>query len=404
MTTPKVEIGFKGPARATAFQLDSPEYGLLDTGVLGIGEELVDLSARLVSLSIQRGRTDDTQPSQTGTASIVLRNRDGVLDPLNTASALYPGVEPRRTVNIYADSVQVFSGFVDDIDLAYSPGGGADVIVRASDGLSRIATASFGTAGQVVSAEDSGARIASLLSAVPELWTGTTDLDTGDSTLAAGTATGNPLDYFRQVAQSEAGFLFVDRSGSLAFRNRNNPAQNPGSLTVSDAGGTACTPYTAIGRVAGIEDLYTRIVAEYAGTEYVAEDPDAIEDYGIRELDLGILLLDSAASVQERLDYEISRRAVAFTRVREVTVDQSATSGGCSLTLQHDLGEAIRVVFSPPGVAQQTQDGVIVRILHNWTLGASWRTTFGLIARDSIPFLILDDVTYGQLDVGALAF
>lgn len=100
MTVAKVEIGFEGPARATAFQLDDPVYGLLDSGVLGVGEALVDLSDRLVSLQVLRGRTDDTEPSQTGRAAVVLRNRDGVLDPLNTASSLYPGVEPRRTINI----------------------------------------------------------------------------------------------------------------------------------------------------------------------------------------------------------------------------------------------------------------------------------------------------------------
>jgi len=50
VTVPKVEVGFVGPARRTAFQLDDATYGLLDSGVLGIGVELVDLTDRLMSL------------------------------------------------------------------------------------------------------------------------------------------------------------------------------------------------------------------------------------------------------------------------------------------------------------------------------------------------------------------
>lgn len=403
MTVPKLEIGFEGPARRTAFQLDDPTYGLLDSGVLGIGETLVDLTPRLLSISVRRGRADDTDPTQTGTASVVLRNRDGVLDPLNTSSSLYPGVEPRRTINIYADDIQVFAGFVDDIDLQYEPNGDANVLVTASDGFSRLALASFGTAGIAVSEEDSGSRISSLLAAQPDLWSGSTSIDTGDSTLVAGTATGNVLNYFREIEQSEGGFLFVAADGALSFRNRNNPAENPDDLILSDAGGSACTPFSKIERVAGVDDLYNVISAEVGGTSYEVTDQDSVDDYGVRSLDLGSLLL-SAPDANDRLDYELSRRSNPSTRISKIEVNQSSTTSGCTKTLDHDLGEAIRVIFSPPGVAQQTQEGVIISVEHAFTVGSAWRTQFGLISRGASPFFILDDVDYGELGVGVLAF
>lgn len=404
MTVPKVEIGFVGPARRTAFQLDDPTYGLLGTGVLGIGVAFVDLSSRLVSLTIERGRSLKTEPVSSGRASITLNNRDGELDPLNTASTLYPGVEPRRPVNIYADGVQVYAGFVDDIDLGYSPGGDAIVTVTCSDGLSRLSLADFPSAGLAVSEEDSGARVSSVLASDPSLWTGSTSIDTGDSTLAAGTATGNVLSYLQQVEQSEAGFFFIDRTGQLAFRNRNNPSENPGGLILSDAGGTACTPFSAIERQAGIDDLYNTVVAVYAGTEYSVEDEDSVEDYGLRTLDLGDSLLASVEAVEDRLDYELARRANTLTTVRRIVVDQSATSSGCSLTLQHDLGDSVQVIFSPPGVAQQSQTSAIVGVGHQWTVGTTWRTAFRLSPLDDAVFLVLDDTLYGLLDSGALAF
>lgn len=404
MTTPKVEIGFKGPARATAFQLDDPVYGLLDSGVLGIGVELVDLSSRLVSLSVSRGKSQSVEPFQSGRATVVLRNTDGVLDPLNTASELYPGVEPRRPVNIYADDQQVYAGFVDDIDLSYSIGGDAVVTVTCSDGLSRISLADFDSAGEVFVEQDSGARIGAVLAAAPDLWSGDTDLDTGDSLVAAGTATGNILEYLQQVERSEAGFLYVSRDGKLTFRNRNNPAENPGALTVSDAGGTACTPYSSISRQAGSENLYNRVSAVHVGSTVIATDEDSVDDYGIRVLELGELLLTSVDATTDRVDYELTRRATAFTSVSQVTVDQSATQSGCSLTLAHDLAEAVTVIFTPPGVTQQVQSYAIIAVDHQWTVGTSWRTTFGLTRRDDALFLILNDVDYGLLDEAALAF
>lgn len=404
MTVPKVEIGFSGPARRTSFQLDNPTWGRLDSGVLGIGVTIVDLTSRLLSLQISRGRQDKTEPVRSGRAQVVLLNRDGELDPLNTVSSLYPGVEPRRPINIYADGVQVYAGFVDDIDLGYSPGGDAIVRVSASDGLSRFALAEFPDSGLAVPLEDSGSRIATVLASNTALWTGGTSIDPGDSDLAAGTATGNILSYLQKVEQSEAGFLFVDRTGDLAFRNRNNPAENPGGLILSDAGGTACTPFIEIERQAGIDDLYNRATATFGTVQYAAQDDDSIADYGLRTLDFGEILLDSVTSVEERLEYEVVRRSTVLTTVRSVTVDQSSTSGGCSLTLQHDLGDSVRVIFTPPGVAQQSQESAIAGVAHSFTRGATWRTTFRLSPLDDASFLVLDDVDFGQLDVGALAF
>ncbi|HEY7824029.1 MAG TPA: hypothetical protein VIG24_14405, partial [Acidimicrobiia bacterium] len=133
MTAVRVEYG-----KAVLFELDSAEFGVLGTNFLGVGEVPVDVSDRVVSLSVARGRRDALEPTRAGRASVTLRNRDGELDPLNTASSLYPGVEPARSLNIWADDVQVFAGIVDDIDLAFDPSGDAVVQVQASDRLSNL--------------------------------------------------------------------------------------------------------------------------------------------------------------------------------------------------------------------------------------------------------------------------
>jgi len=69
VTTIKVEYG-----KAVLFRLDSPEFGVLDTNFLGVGEELVDISDRVVSLSVTRGRSDVLEPVRSGQCSLTLRN------------------------------------------------------------------------------------------------------------------------------------------------------------------------------------------------------------------------------------------------------------------------------------------------------------------------------------------
>ena len=134
MTTVRVDIGFSGAGVAETLVLDSATRGLLGEFRLGPFDTLVDLSDRVRSLTVNRGRSDLTEPVLAGRAQVVLDNRDGLLDPTNTASILYPGVQPRRTVNLYADGEQVFSGFVETIGLDYTLDGDATVTVSAQDG------------------------------------------------------------------------------------------------------------------------------------------------------------------------------------------------------------------------------------------------------------------------------
>ena len=100
--TPTVEIGFIGPAFDNAFTLDDPVKGKLDSTdfVLSGTEILADLTSRCVSFTTRRGRNDWTQPFSPGIATLLFRNTDGALDPLNTSSVYYPGITVGRTVTM----------------------------------------------------------------------------------------------------------------------------------------------------------------------------------------------------------------------------------------------------------------------------------------------------------------
>ena len=391
MTTVKVEYG-----RAVLFTLDSAEFGVLDTNRLGVGEVLEDVSNRVVSLSVSRGRQDALEPVRSGQASVTLRNFDGALDPLNTASPLYPGVEPARSLNIYADDIQVFAGIVEDIALGFTPGGDAEVQVTASDGLSVLALAEFPAAGLVVGEEDSGQRITDVLDSDARFWTDGRDIATGDSTLAAGTATGTVIQYLNTVAQSEGGSLFVGRDGDLVFRNRLF-AVTETPVTLSDDG--TDVDYESLVRQTSGESLRTVAFGERNGTRLERESTLGLLRFGFRALDLGTLLLLDDDAVNSRLDFELTLRAQPKPTVREVRVSQLRATNTDVLGLE--LGDPVIVEFTPPSVAQLTEPGVALNLRHDFTVGSGWRTTIGMQPATLTGFMILDT---GRLDVDALAF
>ena len=391
MTTVKVEYG-----KAVLFELDSAEFGVLDQNLLGVGESLVDVSDRVVSLSVQRGRQDALEPTRAGQASVTLRNLDGELDPLNTASSLYPGVEPARSLNIYADAVQVFAGVVDDIDLSFDPSGDAVVQVQASDRLSNLALAEFPPAGLAVGEEDSGTRVSDVLASNSDFWSQGTAIATGDSTLAAGTATGNVVQYLNTVARSEGGVLFVGRDGDLVFRNRLF-AVTATPVTLSDDGGDV--PYETLVRQTSGESLRTVAFGTRDGTRLERESTLGLLRFGFRALDLGDLLLLDDADVNARLDFELALRSRPNPTVRSVRVSQLRQTNTDVLGLE--LGDPIIVEFTPPGVSAIEESGIVLNLRHDFTVGAGWRTTVGMRPAELDGFLILGE---GRLGFDALAF
>jgi len=392
MTVVRVEYG-----KAVLFELDSAEFGVLDQNLLGVGEVPVDVSDRVVSLSVSRGRQDALEPIRAGKASVTLRNLDGELDPLNTASALYPGVEPARSLNIWADDIQVFAGIVDDIDLTFDTSGDASVEVQASDAFSRLALAEFPPAGLAVTEEDSGSRVDDIIASNSDFWTDGTDIATGDSTLAAGTATGNVVQYLNTVARSEGGVLFVGRDGDLVFRNRLF-AVTATPVVLSDDGGDVA--YEGLVRQTSGESLRTVAFGERNGSRRERESTLGLLRFGFRALDLGELLLLTDGDVDERLDFELALRSQPNPTVRSVRVSQERQSNTSVVGLE--LGDPIEVEFTPPGVSEITESGIVLNLRHDFTVGAGWRTTVGMKPAELDGFFILGTSTLSGGDV--LAF
>jgi hypothetical protein len=223
MITPKVEIGFDlGANTPTGFKLDDPTRGVLDntTYILG-GELFYDISSRVQSVSVRRGKSEALDRIDAGISSVVLDNNDRLFDPLYEAGLYYGQLVPRRQVRISANDNPVFYGYVEDFDLAYLPGNRATAQIDIADAFGALANAGIDELDPP--SELSGARVERVLD-LPEVnWPQELrDIEEGRSILLDSTVSGiSALEYLQRVSTSEFGNLFISKDGFLSFRVRN---------------------------------------------------------------------------------------------------------------------------------------------------------------------------------------
>jgi hypothetical protein len=368
----------------------------------------VDLTARTRSFTISRGRTDYTQPFRAGIANLVMSNLDGELDPDNAGGTYFGEILVGRLIKITSNSSsmlyarQVYEGVISDYELSYEIAGDAIVTITCVDRLADLAQQEIPDA-TAVSAESTGDRVDFILN-LPEVdYQGTTNISTGQSTCAAGTASGNALAYLEQIVTTEQGALYVTRTGVLRFLDRYE-LLNAATLTFSDDGSD--TNYESIERLVTQLELYNSLAANRAGQIDVVRDNATNQSiYGVRFLDLGEVLFDTDAEVTDMLDFALVRFTSTSPRIAEVTtLLDSKSQIAVSQLVQLDLADSVTVEFTPPGVSQIVVPCSIESIAHAYTVGQGWRLSFGFTPRDTSSYFVLDDAVLGKLDENALAF
>ena len=231
-----VELGLDlGDRDPFAFVLDNAERGVLDGEEYTLGgERYFDITDRLVTAQVRRGKTQALDRIDAGVLAVTVDNSDRVFDPLYEAGPYFGQLIPRRSVRVSSNDLPVFVGFVDDFDIQYEPGVQSVVRIDASDALSVLTNA--GLEEFTPDSELSGARINTVLDR-PEIdWPAELrDIDPGNSTMldtdvSEGTSA---LTYMQLVANSEFGTLFLAKDGKITFRERNSVPNTP-DLVFSD--------------------------------------------------------------------------------------------------------------------------------------------------------------------------
>ena len=385
----------------TGFTLDDPVLGLLDTGILDGSIDYEEIPQGVISVSTSRGRNRDLERTKSGQVSVALQNQDRFFDPLNTSSPFNAYVVPRRPVRVFAEGTPVFTGFIDDWDFTYSPGGNSKASFNGSDGFSIFARNV--NENDAAPEELTGARLNRVLDQLTVNWpSAERDIEDGNSTLSAGVVADNALSYITETVEaSEQGLVFMSKDGKVAFRERLTvPVISP--VTFSDNG--SGVPYEDVRISYGTDLMVNQAIVTFPGGTAISQDLTSQVTYGITErtLDTELSTLSQAEGIA---DFLIERFAEPEYRVESVTVNLRALSDAqVDDVLGLELGDQARLVFTPNSVGSAISvANRVIGISHDVGVDEH-RMTFNF---EQLPFtfFILDDGTFGILDgEGILGF
>lgn len=405
---PLVEVGFDLTETGTGpfFRLDDEEQGKLDNTEFALGGTLFfDVTDKVKSISIQRGKNRELSQFDPGLANVVFNNNDRTFDPEFEASPFFGQIIPKRQIRISSGGELQFSGVIDDWNLFYEPNGDSTVAAACSDATSFFAVQALGE--RVNDVQQSGERINTILS-LPEVnWPESLrDIDTGIMELGADTVTDNitALEYLRLVEASEPGSFFIAKNGSVTFRDRIRPATSDGLVLSDTAGGI---PYASIAVEYGSENLHNEIVVSsvITSTQAIAISPDSINEYGILTLTRLGLLINNDNDVIELAKFlanKFEEPEYRFDRV-EIILDQRTPEQQAEV-LALELNDVVEISFTPNGIAPAIVKFAEIIKIDQSIDSVNHILTLGFATLD-FALLVLDDAQFGKLDAGnALAF
>lgn len=385
------------------FILDDPVAGVLDNTVYTLGGVVFkDITDRVISLNIDRGKNRDLDRFNSGSLTVALNNDDRAFDPNYAPSPFAGAIVPRREVRVTVDGVRTITTTIDDWNYSYSPDGDSRAQIEATDDFTLLARQVL-TAG-TATPQLSGERVSAVLDMETVGWpAGKRDIDAGVSVLGADVFEGNALSYLQKVSDSEQGLLFIAKNGELVFRDRLDATPTSTAVVAFADDGTGI-PFTLTAVNYGSELLYNEaIVTSNAGTA-IADNTRSQTAYGVTSVELDTLVstqaqLDNLANflVQKYGDPEYR-----FETIR-INLDTVGTANKATC-LAMEIGDIISIKFTPNNLGSPIEQfGQIIRLAHD--VESSRHDMFISVASLDWTFLVLDDLVFGKLDSNnALAF
>jgi hypothetical protein len=354
-----VELGL-----SKAFTLDDPVAGVIGSDEFTIGGvQFVDVTDRVRSIRLQRGKNRDLDRFDAGDLSVEFNNTDRAFDPLYDLSPFAGNIVPRRDVRVLADGTAQYVGKVTDWNLGYDPSGQSLAQLTAADAFTFLAQQILtpGTA----TPQTTGQRINTVLNMPSVDWPlELRVIDTGASNLGADEFEGNALQYLQKVELSEGGLLFIDRAGNLAFQDRLATPTTGDVLVFADDG--TGIPFAPALVEYGSEELFNQVIVESPTGTAVADGLLSQTRYGILERTVSTLLADSG-QLEDYATFLVSRYQEPDYRFARIAVDMSnLTSQQKADMFALDMGSVIQVKFTPNGLGDPIERfGLVIAIEHD---------------------------------------
>jgi hypothetical protein len=406
MTMPieKIEVGFDLTSGTGPFlKLDDPISGVLDDPDWTLGGTIfLDVTDRVKSFSVSRGRSSLFSSFPAGSVSVVFNNHDRAFDPLYTASPFNGNIIPKREIRVKSGGIIQFTGWIDDWNLTYAPNGDSIAEAIAYDATGLLAGRTLPLTTPVV--QSSGQRVNAILDTTGVNWPADLrQVDIGEATLSDFEIpqSTNALSYLQNIASTEAGNIFVGKTGKVVFQDRTKAATSD-SLVIFGNGGV---PFQNLEVVYGSENLYNEIViSREGGATATAQDQNSIDEYGIRTLTQSNLLFSTDEQSLElaliyavefsQPEYRFQSLEIALHKLEEA--DQEKIQ-------ELEIGSVCKVLFTPNGIGDAIVRFVeIVRISQEVNPETHY-TTLGFSSLDYAP-LVLDDAEFGKLNAYSLSW
>lgn len=404
MPVEKVEVGFQiTPSGAILFTLDDPVRGVLDNTEYklgGITLEFIDVTSRVRNFTISRGRSSLFSAFPAGQVNVEFNNHDRAFDPLYAASPFVGNIVPKREIKITTGNSVQYTGWIDDWNYSYTPDGDSTAEAVAYDATS-ILSGQLLAAGTPIQ-QLSGARVTAVLDEVGWL-PSERNIDTGGATL--GTAVieenTNAMNYLQQIALSEPGFIFIDKSGKLTFLDRQ---QTPTTAGVTKFGGTAI-PFQNLDVNYGSDNLYNRVILDRTGGgTATVTDNQSVNDYGLRTFTQSGLLMSDDIQLAElaiNLAVQYSQPEYRFSSLEVALHKLSPAQQAQVLALE--LGSICEITFTPNNIGDP-----IIRFLQIIAINHTVRPEthfidFSFQTLDA-AYIVLDDAEFGKLDSYSLSW
>lgn len=354
------------------------------------------------SVDIRRGRSRWTDTFPTGTCTVVLDNRDASFNAFGSADV-------GDTVNVrYSDGTNtenVFTGRIIGHDVRYDLSGDAVVAVRLVDDLAAAGRWSVpsGFAG-TISSQLSGDVMDLIKVAAVAAQTGISmNNDAGSETLAAFTINvgDRVVDWINRIVRTEQGKWYADRGNTLQFVGRNE-APTTTSLTFTDDTLITGIPYNNIEVITATDVVSNTVnITNIGGVTQQGINNTSIAAIGPFEVSFRELLYTSNARALEMAQYLADLKGSPSGRVSTVSVRAHTLSNTDADALaQLDLGDLVRVVFTPPGSTQQDTLVYVESIYHRIGID-TWETIVGFSEPALFPF-VLDSDANGILNTDKL--
>ena len=206
--------------------------------------------------------------------------------------------------------------------------------------------------------------------------------------------------YLRQIENAEQGSLFIDRSGSLTFKNRTTTANCFPVAFFSDE--TASTfPYSDIQIDSNnIDKIFNTINGSYENGTTTQSDSTSVTTYGPQTQNIDLVLMSTRTDADAACSAMLTKYKNPQLSIQTLTLNMRVSSTYLNLLPSLELSDDVIVRFQPMKTGNVIFRALRIQGIAHSIRNQEWFTTLYLSLSSTstdAPLLILDNTTFGTL-------